>query len=401
MPYPWGPRGRDAFIPRLLGIEAEEDRPYAELWMGAHPRAPSEVALDGAAVSLRQWIARYPLETLGEEVAEAFSGTLPFLFKVLSAGEALSIQAHPNRAQAQALRARDPEHYLDDNHKLELAVALEGLRGLVGFKPFPDILETLERYPELAGFVGQEVVRMLGEAPHPSAARKRGAMRRLVSTLMRRSVACADELLRSLEELDRRLSATAGGLTEAEHVFLELRRKYPGPDAGLFCVFLLNLIHLERGQGIFIQAGTPHAYLGGNIVECMTNSDNVVRAGLTPKFKDVETLLDILTYETGPVPILAGRPDQKEVVYPTPTPEFRVSRWQMHAGEERRGTTGNRPEILLVVEGEVLIRWGAGPTRGQEPFRRGQSAFIPALLEEYTVASNGPAELFRVTVPLR
>ena len=399
--YSWGTRGSEAFIPRFLGIEAEAERPYAELWMGAHPKAPSEVVVGGARVSLRELIARYPVDILGETVSKAFSGPLPFLLKVLSAAEPLSIQAHPNREQAESLHARDPEHYPDRNHKLELAVALDALTGLVGFKRFSDILRILDRYPELAGFIGQEVVRGLGASEHPSVVEQRNLTRLAYSTLVRRSITSERELAESIARLERRLSESTDALTEEEHLFLDLRRKYTGPDVGLFSIFLLNLVRLKQGQGIFITAGVPHAYLGGNIVECMTNSDNVVRVGLTPKFRDVETLLEILRYETEPVAILAGRPDARETIYHTPTPEFRVSRWNLEAGQERREVTGNRPEVMLITKGEIVVTWAGGDSKqNEEAFHRGQSLLIPASLDEVTIACRRPTEIFRVTVPL-
>ncbi|MEE8391970.1 MAG: mannose-6-phosphate isomerase, class I, partial [Anaerolineae bacterium] len=165
-------------------------------------------------------------------------------------------------------------------------------------------------------------------------------------------------------------------------------------------VFLLNLVHLEKGQGIFIKAGIPHAYLKGNIVECMANSDNVVRIGLTPKFKDAETLVDILDYEPKPVPILRGIPDFEQVIYPTPIPEFQVNWWKLGAGREKNKATENKPQVLLITKGEILIRWDVGSKSAEKAFRQGQSIFIPAFLEKFKVEAQNPAELFEVQVPL-
>ena len=393
-PYAWGTRGAEAFIPRLLGIAAKADAPCAELWIGAHPNAPSHVVLDGVQVSLRQLIVQHPREILGEAVAERFSGELPFLFKVLSTAEALSIQAHPTKAQARRLHARDPEHYPDDNHKPELAVALDSLTALVGFKPFPGILETLERYPELVDFAGAEVVASTRGARGASPQEQQARLRTLYETLVERSAAHADELVAATGRLAERLST--GNTREEERLFLEMREKYSGADVGLFTIFLLNLLHLKAGQGLFIKAGIPHAYLKGNIVECMANSDNVVRAGLTPKFKDVETLVDILTYEMGLPPIIAGDASAAKVVYRTPAPEFQVSRLRMQPGQERAESTGGGPQILLVTAGDVLMGWDGG----EAEFRRGQSVLIPAFLGTFGLKAAAPSELFRVQVPL-
>ena len=392
-PYAWGARGQDAFIPRLLGIEPQQDTPYAELWMGAHPNAPSQVVVDGEQVSLRQLIARYPREILGEAVAERFSGELPFLFKVLSTAEALSIQAHPTKEQARSLHAQDPEHYPDDNHKPELAVALDSLTALVGFKPFPDVLWTLEQYPELADFIGAEVVDGTKDAREAPPQEQQAFLRALYATLIARSVAHAGELAAATGRLAERLNT--GAAQEEDRLFLDLRQKYSGADAGLFTIFLLNLVHLEAGQGLFIKADIPHAYLKGNIVECMANSDNVVRAGLTPKFKDVETLVDILTYEMGPPPIIEGDANAAEIVYQTPVDEFQVSRLRMQPGQERAELTGGGPQIMLITAGDVLIGWEGG----EAAFGRGQSVLLPAFLGGFGLKATASSELFRVQVP--
>ena len=156
--YAWGARGKKAFIPQLLGMETKLNEPYAELWIGIHPNAPSEIKMGDSLFSLTEFIQNHPVEILGQSVSSAFSGTLPFLLKVLSAGEALSIQAHPSKEQARHLHAQDPEHYPDDNHKPEIAIALDSLTALAGFKRFIELQQTLLTYPELSEFIDIDVV---------------------------------------------------------------------------------------------------------------------------------------------------------------------------------------------------------------------------------------------------
>ena len=222
--YAWGARGKEAFIPRLLGIEAEPDCPYAELWIGAHTKAPSAAILDGSAVPLPQLLAQYPLEILGEAVATEFSGSWPFLFKVLSAAEALSIQVHPSKEQARALHARDPEHYPDSNHKPELVVALDSLTALVGFKSLAAIRHTLENYPELAGFIREGVYPELASSG-PTSEEEGEYLRRLCSSLVRRSISRPQEMVRAVTRLSERLRAAACALSEEEQLFLDLEGK--------------------------------------------------------------------------------------------------------------------------------------------------------------------------------
>jgi mannose-6-phosphate isomerase len=207
------------------------------------------------------------------------------------------------------------------------------------------------------------------------------------------------DLTQSIDELAKRLGQASKSLKEEEEIFLTLRTQYPGADVGLFAMFLLNLIHLKPGQGIFTKAGIPHAYLKGNIIECMANSDNVVRVGLTPKFKDAETLITILDYEPGPVSILEGSSDAEEVVYQTPVREFQVSRWNMKPHTERRERTEGTPNIFLMTKGEIRISWNVASEHRADVFRQGQSFFIPACLQEFMVQVKEPVELFKVEVP--
>lgn len=392
--YAWGTMGHTAFIPKLLGITPAPNLPYAELWIGAHPKAPSDVMIDGQPVPLDQWITRYPVQLLGAPIAEKFANRLPFLFKVLSAGESLSIQAHPNKAQAEALHARDPEHYPDDNHKPEIAIALDALTALVGLKPLNQMRDTLTRYPEIAGFIGEEIC---GQLNAHSDAPQTG-VQRLFSALITRSVTDIEALMGAIDALAGRLAITSTALTEAEALFLDLRQRYTGADVGLFALFLLNLVHLERGQGIFTEAGIPHAYLKGNIVECMANSDNVVRVGLTPKFKDAETLLDILDYTPRPVTILGNTPGvSDEVVYVTPAAEFQITRWALSPGATRVETTGGKLEALLVTNGDIAIDWQNG---SRAEFHRGETVLIPACLDVFTLHAPGGAEVFKTEIPI-
>ncbi|HUT21654.1 MAG TPA: mannose-6-phosphate isomerase, class I [Anaerolineae bacterium] len=393
--YAWGTKGDEAYIPRLLGIEPEPGLPYAELWMGAHPNAPSRVCTDGGSVSLRQLIEQYPAEVLGPEVSEAFAGTLPFLFKILSAAEALSIQAHPNMEQAAALHVRDPEHYPDPNHKPELAIALNALTALMGFRPYGGILAALGRYPELACFLGEDTCARLHEGKGDPPDVQRRLVHEMFGVLVARSSAYDQELDTQLDALARRLGSATSQLREEEELFLELRGRYEGPDVGLFAVLLLNVLHLEEGQGVYIGPGIPHAYLRGNIVECMANSDNVVRVGLTLKYRDAETLIEILNDQLGPVPVLQGPAALRDVVYRTPACEFQVSRWRLAPGHEQRAALHERPEILLVLSGEVCVSWA----RGEETFRQGQSMLLPACLQGATVKAIRTTTVFRAEVP--
>lgn len=390
--YAWGTKNDDAFIPKFLEEGIEKDKPYAELWMGAHPKAPSEILIDDTYYNLDELINKFPKEILGQQVYNAFE-KLPFLFKVLSAGEALSIQAHPNKEQAKKLNAKDPEHYPDDNHKPEIAIALSDLTALAGFKTFDQLIDTLEGYPEITGFIGREILEEMKSGLNLSEEKQKPFVKMMYSSLMKRSLSHKDELLRAIENLDARLSQESD-LTPTEKMFFELRKIYPGADSGLFSLFLLKMVRLKQGQGIFLKAGLPHAYLKGNIVECMANSDNVVRAGLTPKFQDVDTLVDILTYETSPIKLQDGELKDGELIYNTPVPEFKISRIDLEQGVTIQQSI-NSIQIFLVTDGKIIISW----KDGSEEFSKGQSVLIPGNLNSFKIETKKSATIFKVLVP--
>jgi len=339
---------------------------------------------------LIDFIQSYPEEILGERVARQFGAQLPFLFKVLSAGEPLSIQAHPNKEQAVALHARDPQHYPDDNHKPEIAIALDHLTALVGFCPEPEIEQTLRRYPELVSFIGQPVVQTFMES---SSSGRRHAFQKLFTTLMIKGSEQVSDLETALAALEKRLQ-NKQSLSEKEVLFLELRAKYH-TDIGLFVIFFLNLLHLQKGQGVFLKAGLPHAYVLGNIVECMANSDNVVRAGLTPKFKDVKTLTEILTYEMERPEIYRPSEKEQQFVYRVPTDEFSVRKLELEKGSTWEHSLSS-VEICVVVQGRLVLEFGDQSVKANQ----GDSFLLPAALGAITFRAHADSELFCAFVPV-
>ncbi len=387
--YAWGTKNDRAFIAQLLGLQPQPDLPYAELWMGTHPNAPSEVETARGRVPLNAFIQAFPREILGERVVKQFGARLPFLFKVLSAAEALSIQAHPNKEQAVALHRRDPQHYPDDNHKPEIAIALDHLTALVGFCSAQEITDMLIAYPEIADFVGQNLVR---EFEQSSADKRPSVFKRLFSALIKKGADNIRELETVLMRLQKRLQEKKVR-NEKEVLFLQLRQKYH-TDIGLLVIFFLNLLRLNKGQGVFLKAGLPHAYVSGNIVECMANSDNVVRAGLTPKFKDVKTLTDILDYHLGPVHIYKANEQSQAFVYRVPVPEFAIRRLKLSEGLllQHRLTS---IEICIIIKGEVTVA-----CEGQAlTFKQGDSVLFPAALQHLVINALTPAEIFCAFIP--
>lgn len=398
-PYEWGTCGEDAFIPKLLGMNPEPQKAYAELWIGVHPNAPSKVALEGKYPLLSDLITQYPNEILGKTVAAKFTNRLPFLFKVLSAGEPLSIQAHPTKKQAEALHLRDPKNYPDNNHKPELAIVLDNLEALVGLRSWEEIGQVLGDYPDLAGFVGRRAVLRFKKQGKLTANQKEKATRYFYIDLLRRSLSYSESLKISLEQLEKRLLQKTSPLSEMETLFLSLKKKYSA-DVGLFSLFLLNHVKLRAGQAIFLPAGVPHAYLKGNIIECMANSDNVVRAGLTSKFIDIQALIDILIPDAGQVKIGGSSENLTFIDYGTAAHEFRVQRYRLSPKKNLSLTEEkNSGQILLITDGRIRLLWRGENERRQEIFSKGQSILLPACLQSFTIQVEEFSEIFRVYVP--
>lgn len=397
-PYAWG---SPTAIPALLGVEPSGE-PQAELWMGAHPDDPSRLDRGDGPRGLDEVIAADPEHELGPAAVARFGPRLPFLFKVLAAGAPLSVQVHPDRAQAEAGFAaeeaagvpQDAPHrnYRDANHKPEMICALDEFTGVCGFRAPADAAALLERLdvPELRPAV--EVLRA-----KPEAEALREALVLLLTLpaddLSRIVPRAAEGLRRAAEE------ATAAGDAAAARAYADyaaVARDNPA-DAGALSALLLNHVRLAPGQALYLGAGVPHAYFQGLGVELMANSDNVLRAGLTPKHIDVPELLRIVRFEATapalvephPVPAHPG-----EQLYPAPIDEFRLSRYQPGAGESHQLPTG-LPQILLCTEGTATLTTPDEPPLLLTP---GDSCFIPATAPTPTL--TGPTTLYRATLDL-
>ena len=210
---------------------------------------------------------------------------MPFLFKVLSINQALSIQAHPNKSLARQLHQKDPKNYPDANHKPEMLIALNDFEAMCGFRLASEIVEHFAKYPELVELCDGRNCEEFKKSPTEAT------LKDCFHSMMNRNEKFVSE---TFERLKSRLEEQATG-SYVDTLFLRLANQYPN-DVGCFSIFLLNCIHLSRGEALFLSANVPHAYLFGDGVECMATSDNVVRAGLTPKFKDVKILCDMLDY---------------------------------------------------------------------------------------------------------
>ncbi|MGC0340272.1 mannose-6-phosphate isomerase, class I [Streptomyces sp. SLBN-8D4] len=372
-PYAWG---STTAIPELLGVEPTGE-PQAEMWMGAHPGAPSRTGRG----TLVEVIDADPAKELGAEAVAKFGPRLPFLLKILAAGAPLSLQVHPDLAQAK--EGYDDEerrgipvdaghrNYKDANHKPELICALIEFDGLCGFRE-------PTRAAELLDALGVDSLKPYVDLLH--ARPEEAALREVLTAVL---TADRAEMAHTVAE-----AAAACARLGGEHApYAEIAHHYPG-DPGVIAAMLLNHVRLQPGEALFLGAGIPHAYLSGLGVEIMANSDNVLRCGLTPKHVDVPELLRIVRFEAADPGVLRpeAAPDGEEV-YETPIDEFRLSRYVLPEGAAAHDLTRPTPQILLCTAGSVRA--------GEHELSPGQSVFVPAG-EKAEVSGTGT--VFRATV---
>lgn len=386
--YDWG--GFD-FIPNLLGMPNSGKKPFAELWMGTHHKAPAQLVSDGGAKNLEELIRQFPA-ILGDKTLNSFGRRLPYLFKVLDVKKMLSIQAHPNKKQAEAGFLKEnklgiplsaPQRsYKDDNHKPELMVALSEFWLLHGFRAKEEIslmLEEVSEFHSLRAFFKDENIY------------------HLYKSIMELPQDRVDAILAPLDiKLTPAFQSGRLSKTQAHYWAAVACKENMLPaghyDRGILSIFLFNLLRLQPGEGIFQAAGIPHAYLQGINMELMANSDNVFRGGLTKKHIDVVALMKNLSYESvKPEIIQAGRISETERIYSTPAPDFKLSRIELDQVNTFICSKTPAPDTLIVMEGKVTVN-------DQMEFKKGEIFFAIAG-SSYHIRSRGKAVLFRASVP--
>ena len=386
--YAWG---SPTLFPQLLGIPNERGEPIAEIWMGAHPKASSSLILDEATIPLDHAISEDSIGWLGPAVSQRYDGEFPFLLKLLSAEKALSIQAHPNRRQAEEGYAREERegiclgagerNYQDRNHKPEMMLALTDFFALCGFREPSEIEENLLPYTNRVG----------GEAsslPSPSREGLGAWFNGWIHLSAEKKSALIDVAVRESEKGEDGEESPLWWVSE-------LSRQYPG-DFGVLSPLFLNLLHMEPQDALFLGPGVLHAYLKGGGVEIMANSDNVLRSGCTVKHVDPEELLRVLDFSTigvnGVTPLSVA---EGLTLYRTPAEEFELLRLEIdeHSREIRRNLTNRPPLILLCVGGEPEV---TAEGLKEEQMSPGDSFYVTP--GTATVEVRGPGVVFCATV---
>ncbi|WP_075321577.1 mannose-6-phosphate isomerase, class I [Histophilus somni] len=388
--YVWGGQN---YLPELLNIEKQHNQYYAEWWLGAHSSSPSLLNMSEKSVLLTDFLLQNP-QVLGKATLTNFGHELPYLLKILDVAKPLSIQLHPTKKQAEigfaqenlaGIALKDPKRtYKDRNHKPEMMIALSDFWLLHGFKQKTNILETLKARPSLTALAQQ----LENQDLHS-----------FYATIMQ-----ADQT-----QLSAWLSPI---ITENQVAYRQGKLKLNNPDywvlytieameipadkldAGLICFYLFNIVHLNIGEGIYQDAGIPHAYLRGQNIELMAGSDNVIRGGLTPKHVDIGELLKIVDCsEITPQIIPKAPQDQDIFTYTTPAKDFAMTNVR-YSVQQKHTLTSSNAEILLVMQGALKIT--ANHTALE--LKQGESAFICAdvtyqiegLKEGYAVIAKLP-----------
>ena len=399
--YDWG---STTHLPELLGVEPDGG-PYAELWMGAHQAAPC-VVLGGTSPGepLSDLLSRDPGRVLGADVVARFGPRLPYLFKVLAIARPVSLQVHPDSAQAAAGWAREeaaglpltsPERlFRDPEHKPEMVVALTRFEALAGFRHPERILELLDGLTgALAARLRREIERGLADGDPERA------LREAFAQLLR--PAPAQEVTELVGAVGRRAAAGTSS-PRADATVALWARWYPG-DPGAVAGLFLNRVTLEPGESMFVPAGSPHTYLEGSALEAMACSDNVLRAGLTAKHVDRGALLAYTRYEAGSAQLTPAEPSDAtgvHQVYRAPAREFGVIVSNLTGPAVAPLPADQGPRIALCLGGELrLTAAGADAQGGSAEVRMTQGDVVLVTADDGAVSVSGQGRLATVFVP--
>lgn len=374
--YAWG---STTSIASLFNIANPDSKPQAEIWMGAHQGGCSQIDVTGKATRLAAFIETDKAAIIGQATDKQFGG-LPYLFKVLAAENALSIQVHPSKSQAEIGFSKEEEagvplnashrNFKDPNHKPELVYALTPYQAMNGFRELTEIV-TLFRALDIAHL--HPLITALDKNQNENG------LRLFFKTLL------------SMQDDAKNTAITALQAYAEQHkeeevftLILKLAEQYPG-DIGLFSPLLLNVLTLQPGEAMYLHACTPHAYINGTGLEIMANSDNVLRAGLTPKHIDIAELVACTRFTPIPADMLLLAPEQSEggLHYPIPVPDFKFS---VYPNQQATELTTTSAEILLAIDAPLIINHDNGET---VTLAKGESVFIPAYAGKYKANSTG------------
>ncbi len=387
--YAWG---GTQFIPHLLGTKPNNEK-CAEYWLGAHVNAPSVLKMEASEQALNTFLNSDLTAKLGEDIAIKF-GRLPFLFKVLDVNDMLSIQVHPTKVEAEKGFKKENElgipltapnrNYKDDNHKPEIMVALSEFWLLHGFLPEDKLTKVLKDISEFSNLL--------------SIFESEGYYG-LYKKVMEQSEEESNQVLQPL--VDRILPLyKAGKLDKSSPDYWAAKAVDSADDTsvldkGIYSIYFFNILKANKGEAVFQDAGIPHAYLEGQNMELMANSDNVLRGGLTPKHIDVPELLKHVAFEATHPNIMQGelQSDGVERIYKSPAPDFELSQIVLNTKVTYKSKT-KTAQILIVIEGEAQISEGSSSLS----IKKGDAVVLVAN-SSYQISSSSSAIIYKATAP--
>lgn len=362
--YEWGKQGKESVSARLCeeqpgwdgkgpntAFKIDDNKTYAEMWMGTYPVLPSYVADTGE--DLQDVLDRHPKELVGEEIISKFGHTkLPYLPKVLSISKALPLQLHPNKELASKLHKEDPENFTDPNHKPEIALALTEFEAFCGFKPLKDIAELLKIEPLKQYASSRDVSKFSNDN---------------LKTVVRNMLEASEDNVReTYTALTSIPSSQFGQDTYIPKLAPRLAEQYSKTDPGLLVALItMNYLVLQPGESIYIPADGIHAYLSGDIIECMARSNNVLNTGFCPRAErnSIDLFCSCLTFTPHSPQECMLQPQAyqrskhgKTSKFAPPISEFDMLQTELKAGEkESLGAVGG-PSIVLATKGSAQMK---------------------------------------------
>ncbi|OCL07934.1 mannose-6-phosphate isomerase [Glonium stellatum] len=392
--YPWGRKGSESLAARLCAktpgtdFKIDENTPYSEMWMGTYPELPSYVLETGE--NLQDVLDEHARELIGKVVIEKFNQTaLPYLPKVLSIAKALPLQLHPDKSLATELHRRDPSNFTDPNHKPEIALALTDFEAFCGFKPL-EVIDRLMQLPPLKSFLPK--------------VKKPEFDDQTLKYVVGRMLKASDEVIRetndALMQLPKEAFGEEGYIPE---MIPRLSKQYDKTDPGIVVALItMNYLRLKPGESIYIPADGIHAYLSGDIIECMARSNNVLNSGFCPSAErnSADLFCSVLTFtpHSGEEAILASEKfprskNGKTRVYAPPMSEFNMLATELDDGETESLDALGGPSIMIVTKGKGKMKAGGKEHNLDEGY-----IFFIGVGEEITFKADKGLQVFTAFV---
>ncbi|XP_014284723.1 uncharacterized protein [Halyomorpha halys] len=365
--YEWGKYGKESVVAWLycssINCRIDSETPYAELWIGVHKNGQSRIK--DCLHPLSEFLSKNT-HIIGGLTSEMWC--LPFIFKIVSVNKPLPIQVHPSKVQALDLRKRMPRIYKDVNHKPKMIIALNDFQLLCAFRPLRQIRRFLREVPELEMIIPKELIRKYLIKP-----RKEWFIQILLNVLSREEDVMEATIERFLQRLENESE------DKKNRYLYNLIKKFSEccpNDVGVFMCYFLNYFTIERGEWVYIPPGIPHSYIEGDCIECSACSDNVIRCGLTPKFKDIDVFLEIVDFKSYQIDRLVmeavPRTSGTVLVYNPPLYEFGVTKIIIENGETFQTPLYEAFCTFIVMSGEGEV----GEDNGKRAIKMGSIFFL-------------------------